>query len=228
MNVHISTDKLNIKLPHIESTEGKITTITRLINYFRIKKMRKLLNSELERKSVEQFRNTQKAPFIIVLDNVRSQSNVGSIFRTADAFLTEAIYLCGITACPPHREIQKTALGATESVAWKYFRETAEAIKELKEMGYRIIAVEQTEESTELQNLSLDNHYRYALVFGHEVNGVDQQIVNACDHCVEIPQFGTKHSFNIAISVGIVLWELNKPIPGFPVTRDSLSSKGEG
>jgi tRNA G18 (ribose-2'-O)-methylase SpoU len=170
--------------------------------------MRKLLNSELERKTVEQFRKTKKSPFIIVLDNVRSQSNVGSIFRTADAFLTEAIYLCGITSCPPHREIQKTALGATESVSWKYFPETRQAITDLKEKGYKIIAVEQAEGSVELQNLKLLPDQKYALVFGHEVNGVDQEIVNSCDYCAEIPQFGTKHSFNIAISVGIVLWHI--------------------
>jgi tRNA G18 (ribose-2'-O)-methylase SpoU len=175
--------------------------------------MRKLLNSELERKTVEQFRKTKKSPFIVVLDNVRSQSNVGSIFRTADAFLTEAIYLCGITSCPPHREIQKTALGATESVSWKYFLETRQAITELREKGYKIIAVEQAEGSVELQNLKLLRDQKYALVFGHEVNGVDQEIVNICDYCIEIPQFGTKHSFNIAISVGIVLWEVNKPYP---------------
>jgi 23S rRNA (guanosine2251-2'-O)-methyltransferase len=172
--------------------------------------MRKLLNSELERKSVEEFRKTEKAPFIIVLDNVRSQSNVGSIFRTADAFLTEAIYLCGITSVPPHREIQKTALGATESVTWRYFPTTSEAITELKQGGYTIIAVEQAEGAIELQNLVIEKELKFALVFGHEVNGVDQEIVNHCDYCVEIPQFGTKHSFNIAISVGIVLWEVNK------------------
>jgi tRNA G18 (ribose-2'-O)-methylase SpoU len=175
--------------------------------------MRKLLNSELERKTVEQFRRTEKAPFIIVLDNVRSQSNVGSIFRTADAFLAEAIYLCGITACPPHREIQKTALGATESVTWKYFPKTADAIQDLKKMGYAIIAVEQAEGSVELQNLQIEHGLKYALVFGHEVNGVDQEIVNTCDSCVEIPQFGTKHSFNIAISVGIVLWHVTTSSP---------------
>ena len=172
--------------------------------------MRKLLNSELERKSVEQFRKSEKSPFIIVLDNVRSQNNVGSIFRTADAFLSEAIYLCGITATPPHREINKTALGATESVTWKYFSKTSEAINELRDSGYRIIGIEQAEGSVELQNMKINKGERYALVFGHEVNGVDQEILNLCDHCVEIPQFGTKHSFNIAISVGIVLWELNK------------------
>jgi 23S rRNA (guanosine2251-2'-O)-methyltransferase len=172
--------------------------------------MRKLLNSELDRKSVEQFRKSEKSPFVIVLDNVRSQNNVGSIFRTADAFLSEAVYLCGITATPPHREINKTALGATESVVWKYFSKTSDAINELRASGYRIIGIEQTEGSVELQNMKINKQEKYALVFGHEVNGVDQDILNLCDQCVEIPQFGTKHSFNIAISVGIVLWEFNK------------------
>lgn len=172
--------------------------------------MRKLLNSELERKSVNQYKQSEKSNFVIVLDNVRSQSNVGSIFRTADAFLTEAIYLCGITATPPHREIQKTALGATESVTWKYYNKTSEAISELKGSGYKILGIEQTEGSVELQDLKIIKGEKYALIFGHEVNGVDQDIINICDECVEIPQFGTKHSFNIAISVGIVLWEVNK------------------
>lgn len=172
--------------------------------------MRKLLNSELERKSVEQYKKSQKSNFVIVLDNVRSQSNVGSIFRTADAFLTDSIYLCGITATPPHREIQKTALGATESVPWKYFVKTSDAIAELKSRGFSILGIEQAEGSVQLQDLKITEGEKYALVFGHEVNGVDQDIVNMCDHCVEIPQFGTKHSFNIAISVGIVLWEVNK------------------
>jgi tRNA G18 (ribose-2'-O)-methylase SpoU len=172
--------------------------------------MRKLLNRELERKTVEQFRKSEKSPIVIVLDNVRSQSNVGSIFRTADAFIAEAIYLCGITAKPPHREIQKTALGATESVAWKYFAETSDAVRELKDKGYKIIGIEQVEGSVELQDIQVEKGVKYALVFGHEVNGVDQDVLNFCDLCVEIPQFGTKHSFNIAISVGIVLWELNK------------------
>lgn len=174
--------------------------------------MRKLLNRELERKTIEQFRKSEKSPFVIVLDNVRSQSNVGSIFRTSDAFLTEAIYLCGITAKPPHREIQKTALGATESVAWKYFSKTSDAIQELQENGYKIIGVEQAEGTIELQNMQVIKGEKYALVFGNEVNGVEQDVLNLCDHCVEIPQFGTKHSFNIAISVGIVLWELNRNI----------------
>jgi len=177
--------------------------------------MRKLANRELERKTVEQFRKTEKAPLIIILDNVRSQSNVGSIFRTADAFLTEAIYLCGITSQPPHREIQKTALGATESVTWKYFPDTSVALAELKVKGYKLIAIEQVEGSIALQDLQIDKDQKYAFVFGHEVNGVDQEIVNSCDLCVEIPQFGTKHSFNIAISAGIVLWEVSKKIESF-------------
>jgi 23S rRNA (guanosine2251-2'-O)-methyltransferase len=172
--------------------------------------MRKLLNKELERKTVEQFRQSEKSPFIIVLDNVRSHSNVGSIFRTADAFAVEAIYLCGITAKPPHREIQKTALGATESVSWKYFPDTISAVAILKNDGYKIIGIEQAEGSTDLDKFSADPEARYALIFGHEINGVDQEVLNSCDSCIEIPQFGTKHSFNIAISAGIVLWEISK------------------
>ncbi|MBK7712775.1 MAG: RNA methyltransferase [Bacteroidales bacterium] len=173
--------------------------------------MRKLLNKELERKTVEEFRKSKKSPFVIVLDNVRSQSNVGSIFRTADAFAVEAIYLCGITATPPNREIQKTALGATESVSWKYFPNTLSAVTSLKEEGYKIIGIEQAEGSTDLDKFPAEPDAKYALIFGHEINGVDQEVLNNCDSCIEIPQFGTKHSFNIAISTGIVLWELNRP-----------------
>jgi len=149
----------------------------------------------------------------IVLDNVRSQSNVGSVFRTADAFIVEEICLCGITARPPQREIQKTALGATESVAWRYFQSTAEAVGELKKRGYIILAVEQTEEAIELQNVKIIPGNKYALIFGHEINGVDQSIIDMCDQCIEIPQFGTKHSFNIAVSAGIVLWEISRNMP---------------
>jgi 23S rRNA (guanosine2251-2'-O)-methyltransferase len=173
--------------------------------------MRKLLNKELGRKSIDQFRESEKSQFVIVLDNVRSHNNVGSVFRTADAFLTRRIYLCGITAIPPHRDIQKTALGATESVEWSYFKTTADAVKELKREGYRIIAVEQAEGSVELQDFVPEKDGKYALVFGHEVNGVSQEVVDMSDICVEIPQFGTKHSFNIAVSAGIVLWEVNRP-----------------
>jgi tRNA G18 (ribose-2'-O)-methylase SpoU len=174
--------------------------------------MRKLLNSELERKSVEEFRRSAKAPLVIVLDNVRSQSNVGSIFRTADAFMVRAIYLCGITATPPNREIHKTALGATESVEWKYFATTIEAIDELKSLGYKILSVEQAEGAFAPDTFHVDKNTSYALVFGHEVKGVDQAIINLSDACIEIPQFGTKHSFNIAVSAGIVLWELSKAL----------------
>ena len=170
--------------------------------------MRKLLNSELERKSIEQFRESSKLPVVIVLDNVRSQSNIGSVFRTSDAFLIEAIYLCGITAQPPHREIQKTALGATESVTWKYFESTNHAVDELRKKGHILIAVEQAEGAIDLRDIAIEKGKKYALIFGHEINGVGQDIVDRCDLCVEIPQFGTKHSFNIAVSAGIVLWEV--------------------
>ncbi|HUX97294.1 MAG TPA: RNA methyltransferase [Bacteroidales bacterium] len=174
--------------------------------------MRKLLNSELERKSIEQFRESQKLPLVIVLDNIRSQSNIGSVFRTSDAFLIEAIYLCGITAQPPHREIQKTALGATESVVWTYFSSTTDAVDELRSKGYLLIAVEQAEGAVDLQDIVIEKGKKYALIFGHEIKGVAQDIVDRCDMCVEIPQFGTKHSFNIAVSAGIVLWEVSQKL----------------
>ncbi|HBC79622.1 MAG TPA: RNA methyltransferase [Bacteroidales bacterium] len=172
--------------------------------------MRKLLNSELGRKSIEEYRSSEKSPFAIVLDNVRSFNNVGSVFRTADAFLTKKIVLCGITPKPPHRDIQKTALGATESVEWSYYEETTDAVAELKVEGYKIIGIEQAEGAVELQDLKIEPGQEYALVFGHEINGVSQKVIDMCDICAEIPQFGTKHSFNIAISAGIVLWELYK------------------
>ncbi len=170
--------------------------------------MRKLKNSELNRKSVEVFKTTPKTPFVLVLDNVRSLNNIGSIFRTADAFLIEAIYLCGITACPPHKDIHKTALGATDSVNWEYFNSAIEAINKLKSQGYTILAIEQTENSVMLDKFTPVKGLKYALVFGHEVKGVDQEIVDMCDLSIEIPQYGTKHSFNISVSAGIVLWDL--------------------
>jgi len=173
--------------------------------------MRKLLNSELSRKSIDEFRKSEKSPFAIVLDNVRSHNNVGSVFRTADAFLTNKIILCGITPRPPHRDIQKTALGATDSVEWTYYEDTTKAVFDLKAEGYKIIGIEQADGAVELQDLKIEKRQKYALVFGHEVNGVDQKVIDLCDICVEIPQFGTKHSFNIAISAGIVLWQVNKP-----------------
>lgn len=169
--------------------------------------MRKRKNSELGRKSVREFKESGKLPLILVLDNVRSLNNIGAVFRTADAFLVESIYLCGITAKPPHREIQKTALGATESVAWKYVKETEQVIGHLKKRGIKIISVEQVEGSVSLQDFRMDAGSIYALVFGHEIHGVQQSIINMSDACIEIPQFGTKHSFNISVSAGIVLWE---------------------
>jgi tRNA G18 (ribose-2'-O)-methylase SpoU len=178
--------------------------------------MRKRLNEELGRKSVDQFRNSDKSPFSIVLDNVRSHNNIGSVFRTADAFLVERILLCGITAVPPHRDIQKTALGATESVVWKYYDRTIDSVMELKAEGYKIIAIEQVKGSIELQEFQIEKGCKYALVFGHEIDGVAQDVVDLCDKCIEIPQFGTKHSFNIAVSAGIVLWELNRKLGTSP------------
>ncbi len=170
--------------------------------------MRKLLNEELDRLSVEAFKTVDKIPFMLVLDNVRSLHNIGSVFRTADAFRLEGIYLCGITATPPHREIHKTALGATESVYWEYREETTDAITELKEKGYQIYSVEQTDGAVLLDQVQLSGEQKYALVFGHEIRGVDQQVVDMSDRCIEIPQYGTKHSLNISVAAGIVIWEL--------------------
>lgn len=174
--------------------------------------MRKLLNEELNRLSIEGFQETTKIPIVIVLDNIRSQLNVGSIFRTADAFLIEAIYLCGITGTPPHRDIQKTALGATETVSWKYFANSMDAIAHLKLQGYLIAAIEQADKATMLQQLHYDTNHKIALVFGNEVEGVQQEIVSHADVVVEIPQLGTKHSLNIAVAVGVVLWEMVRDI----------------
>jgi len=170
--------------------------------------MRKLLNEELDRLSVEDFKKVEKIPFMLVMDNVRSLHNIGSLFRTADAFRLEGIYLCGITATPPHREIHKTALGATESVHWEYHKETTDAISELKEKGYLILSVEQTEGAVLLDQIQLSDNQKYALVFGHEIRGVDQRVVDMSDQCIEIPQYGTKHSLNISVAAGIVIWEL--------------------
>lgn len=169
--------------------------------------MRKLLNEELPRISIEQFKVSEKIPLVLILDNVRSMNNVGSVFRSADAFLVKSILLCGITATPPHKDIHKTALGATESVEWQYFKDTKDAINVLQSEGYTIIAVEQTEESTMLNKLSVSKDEKYALIFGHEVRGIQQEVVNMCDLSVELPQFGTKHSLNISVCAGIVIWE---------------------
>jgi 23S rRNA (guanosine2251-2'-O)-methyltransferase len=170
--------------------------------------MKKITNSELHRLTPEEFVEAEKIPCIIILDNLRSHNNIGSVFRTADAFLIQAIYLCGITACPPHRDIHKTALGATETVAWQYFENTAEAVDELKSKGYIIAAVEQVAGAVSLEKLIINPNEKLALIFGHEVKGVDQAIVDQSDFCIEIPQFGTKHSLNIAVSAGIVIWQV--------------------
>ena len=172
--------------------------------------MRKLKTTEMNRLTIDEFKTAPKIPLVIVLDNIRSQNNVGSIFRTADAFRLEAICLCGITATPPHREINKTALGSTDSVSWKYFPETPIALESLHNEGYIILGVEQTNNSIPLYLFQPQKEKKYALVFGHEINGVAQEIIDMCDYCIEIPQFGTKHSFNIAVSAGIVLWELSR------------------
>ena len=167
---------------------------------------RKLKNSELSRLSVEEFRKAGKSPFSVVLDNVRSLNNIGSVFRTADAFLIDKIYLRGITATPPHKDIHKTALGATESVGWKYMNDTLEAINELRQNDHLIVAIEQTEQSLPLNEFFIKPGRKYAFIFGHEIRGVSQEAVNLSDISVDIPQFGTKHSLNISVSVGVVLW----------------------
>lgn len=170
--------------------------------------MRKLKTEDLGRISVEEFKKSQKLPLVIVLDNIRSLNNIGSIFRTADAFRIEEIHLCGITACPPHREIHKTALGATDSINWKYFKSTSESIDLLKEKGYLIVSLEQTDQSILLHNFqpSIDN--KYALILGNEVKGVEDEIILNSDFCIEIEQLGTKHSFNVTVSAGIAIYDI--------------------
>jgi tRNA G18 (ribose-2'-O)-methylase SpoU len=170
--------------------------------------MRKLENSELDRKSIEDFRNSEKTPLILVLDDIRSLHNIGSVFRTADAFLIEKIILCGITATPPNKEIHKTALGATETVAWEHHESVLEVIENLKKEKILTLAIEQVESAIFLQDFKVEKNQKYALIFGNEVYGVAQEAVAICDGCIEIPQLGTKHSLNISVSAGIVVWDL--------------------
>ena len=170
--------------------------------------MRKLSMEELGRKSVDEFRQSDKFPIIVVLENIRSAYNVGSVFRTSDAFLIEAIFIVGYSAKPPHKEIKKTALGADETVTWKYFKTSAEAIDELKIRKYKVYAVEQAEESYKLHSANFRQNEKIAVVFGNEVSGIEQTTIHLCDGCIEIPQLGMKHSLNIATAAGIVLWEL--------------------
>lgn len=178
--------------------------------FSRVMNKRKLKNEELNRLTPDEFKSTGKIPVTVVLDNIRSFNNVGSVFRTSDAFRVEKIVLCGITACPPHREITKTAIGAEETVEWVYFKETSEAVRELKKEGFFLFAVEQTEQSASLSELSVSKPGKVGIVFGNEVFGVDQKVIDACDETLEIPQEGTKHSLNISVSCGIVLWEFFK------------------
>lgn len=171
-------------------------------------KNRKLKNSELDRKSIEDFKEAKKTPLIVILDNIRSLNNIGSVFRTADAFLIEKIFLCGITATPPHKDIQKTALGATDTVVWEHQENTEDVIKELREKGVKILSIEQAEDAVMLNDFSPKNDETYAIVFGNEVKGVQQSVVSASDYVIEIPQYGSKHSLNISVSAGLVMWDL--------------------
>ena len=170
--------------------------------------MKKLKNSELNRISVSEFKNASKSPIIIILDNIRSAHNVGSIFRTCDAFLISEIILCGITATPPNNEIRKTALGSTESVDWRYFDNIEEAVLSLKKEGFQIISIEQADKSLKLEKFRPKKNEKYAFIFGNEIKGIDQKIIDISDDIIEIPQFGTKHSLNVSVSAGIVIWDV--------------------
>ena len=172
--------------------------------------MKKLKNNELNRIDINAFKKTSKTPLIVILDNIRSLNNIGSVFRTSDAFLIEKIYLCGITAKPPHKDIHKTALGATESVDWEYASSTIELVNKLQNNGVIVASIEQANNSIELQNFSIDITKKYAIVMGNEVKGVQQEVVSASNYCIEIPQFGTKHSLNISVATGIIIWDLFK------------------
>ena len=176
--------------------------------------MRKLKNSELDRLSVEDFKKVEKTPIIVVLDNVRSLNNIGSVFRTCDAFLIQKIYLCGITATPPHKDIHKTALGSTDAVDWEYVENIMDLVQRLKNENIKVVSIEQAEKATMLNDFIPEPDTTYALVFGNEVKGVSQQVVSASDVVLEIPQFGTKHSLNISVSVGVVVWDVFSKLRG--------------
>lgn len=174
--------------------------------------MHKLKITEMNRLNVEEFKQAEKLPLVVILDDVRSLHNVGSVFRSSDAFLVQSIYLCGITATPPQPDIHKTALGAEDTVSWKYFKNTLDAVKELQAEGYIVYATEQVEESIKLQDLQLDTTKKYAIIMGNEVKGVKQEVVDNSDGCIEIPQFGTKHSLNVSVTAGIVIWEFARQL----------------
>ncbi len=175
---------------------------------------RKLKNSELDRKSIEEFKEAQKTPIIVVLDNIRSLNNIGSVFRSSDAFLVEKVYLCGITATPPHKDIQKTALGATETVAWEHVEDTNVLIEKLQADNVKVLAIEQAEDAVFLNDFKPEATTKYAIILGNEVKGVQQSVVSASDTVIEIPQYGTKHSLNISVTTGVVLWDLFAKMKG--------------
>lgn len=177
--------------------------------------LRKLKVTEMNRLTVDEFKETEKLPLVVVLDEVRSLHNIGAVFRTSDAFLINRIYLCGITATPPHPELHKTALGAEYTVDWKYYSRTQDAVNELHNEGYIVLAIEQCEGSIMLGDFNMEEGKKYAIVMGNEVKGVQQDVVNLCDGCIEIPQYGTKHSLNVSVTTGIVLWEFAKKLIGF-------------
>lgn len=198
----------------INKPSRSFTHKKRLFRFFnivylcRVMKNRKLKNSELDRLAPEEYKSAKKTPLIVILDNIRSLNNIGSVFRTADAFRVQRIYLCGITAKPPHKDIHKTALGATESVDWEYVEHAEDVVQKLQQENVVVVAVEQAENAIFLDQFTVDQEKTYAVVFGNEVKGVQQKIVSASDVVLEIPQFGTKHSLNIAVSAGVVVWDL--------------------
>ena len=180
---------------------------------------RKLNVEEMHRISVEEFREAEKIPLCVVLDNVRSRNNIGSVFRTSDAFRVDTIYLCGITSTPPNAEIHKTALGAEDSVKWIYSKETLDVVNNLKNDGYTVLSIEQAENSISLENIELDKQKKYAVILGNEVYGVQQSVIDASDDCIEIPLFGTKHSLNVSVTAGIVIWDLFKQLTSRRVNK---------
>ena len=175
-------------------------------------KFKKLKNSELLRKSIDEFKRSKKIPLTIVIDNLRSLNNIGSIFRTADAFLIEEILICGISGTPPHRDIQKTAIGSTESVSWRYFKSSLDSLKYLKKKGIKIFSIEQTLNSISLKDFEVNKDSQYAFIFGNEVNGISQEVIDLCDGVIEIPQIGTKHSLNVSVTAGIIIWSFFKSL----------------
>ncbi len=199
---------LSEQIIHCKNTVNGSIILKNSLFLWKNREMKKLVLDELNRKNIEEFKEAKKTPLVVVLDDIRSLHNIGAIFRSSDAFLIEKIYLCGITATPPNKEIHKTALGATETVEWSYEKEVVPLLKNLQTQGVKILAIEQAEGSVMLQNFAVESGVRYALVFGNEVKGVQQEVVNLADTVVEIPQLGTKHSLNVSVSAGIVLWDL--------------------